>query len=172
MTEDSNTTATAQFHRGMRDAGCAWLGGHDVPTCGRGDFGQRYVHFSDVTRYSIIDRWLPSVNHHDFALSHLPSVNHGKPGHSIWPPQPVIQSWCQKVVGGHMSCFHELIIFPKPKRSHQLLANQHADQLASARPLSYRRLQQYSPAHIAATPSRLTSSFVKQAPPLTTAADD
>ena len=51
-------------------------------------------------------------------------------------------------------------------------ANNHADQLASARPLSYRRLQQYSPAHIAAAPSRLTSSFVKQAPPLTTAADD
>eukprot|EP00984_Skeletonema_dohrnii_P031612 scaffold24326_cov79-Skeletonema_dohrnii-CCMP3373.AAC.1 len=48
----------------------------------------------------------------------------------------------------------------------------YADQLASARPLSYRRLQQYSPAHIAAAPSRLTSSFVKQTPPLTTAADD
>eukprot|EP00985_Skeletonema_marinoi_P009119 scaffold4217_cov78-Skeletonema_marinoi.AAC.2 len=55
------------------------------------------------------------------------------------PQHPVIQSWWQKVVGGHMSCFHELIIFPKPKRSHQLLANQHADQLASARPLSYGR---------------------------------
>eukprot|EP00984_Skeletonema_dohrnii_P019640 scaffold9445_cov78-Skeletonema_dohrnii-CCMP3373.AAC.1 len=35
-----------------------------------------------------------------------------------------------------------------------------------ARPLFYRRLQQYSPAHIAAAPSRLTSSFVKQTPPL------
>jgi hypothetical protein len=43
---------------------------------------------------------------------------------------------------------------------------------SAGRPLSYRRLQQYSPAHIAAAPSRLTSSFVKQAPPLTTAADD
>ena len=34
---------------------------------------------------------------------------------------------------------------------------------SAGRPLSYRRLQQYSPAHIAAAPSRLTSSFVKQA---------
>ena len=34
---------------------------------------------------------------------------------------------------------------------------------SSGRPLSYGRLQQYSPAHIAAAPSRLTSSFVKQA---------
>eukprot|EP00985_Skeletonema_marinoi_P007280 scaffold3197_cov123-Skeletonema_marinoi.AAC.6 len=51
-------------------------------------------------------------------------------------------------------------------------SKQPCHQLASARPLSYRRRQQYSPAHIAVAPSRLTSSFVKQAPPLTTAADD
>eukprot|EP00985_Skeletonema_marinoi_P021272 scaffold12957_cov148-Skeletonema_marinoi.AAC.7 len=36
--------------------------------------------------------------------------------------QPLIQSWCQKVVGGHLSLLDELIIFPKPKRSHHLLA--------------------------------------------------
>eukprot|EP00984_Skeletonema_dohrnii_P029399 scaffold19967_cov105-Skeletonema_dohrnii-CCMP3373.AAC.1 len=34
---------------------------------------------------------------------------------------------------------------------------------SAGRPLSYRRLHQYSPTHIAAAPSRLTSSFVKQA---------
>eukprot|EP00984_Skeletonema_dohrnii_P023644 scaffold12747_cov78-Skeletonema_dohrnii-CCMP3373.AAC.4 len=80
--------------------------------------------------------------------------------------QPFIQSCrqtahekCQKVVGGHLSLLAELIIFPEGKCTHHLLANKHADQLASARPLSYRRLQQYSPT----APSRLTSSFVKQA---------
>jgi hypothetical protein len=58
----------------------------------------------------------------------------------------------------------ELIIFPEGKFTHHQLANNHvAGSTRSARPLSYRRLQQYSPAHIAATPSRLTSSFVKQA---------
>ena len=78
--------------------------------------------------------------------------------------QPLIQSWCQKVVGGHLPLLEELIIFPEGKFTHHQLANNHvAGSTRSARPLSYRRLQQYSPAHIAAAPSRLTSSFVKQA---------
>eukprot|EP00984_Skeletonema_dohrnii_P014593 scaffold6145_cov71-Skeletonema_dohrnii-CCMP3373.AAC.1 len=77
--------------------------------------------------------------------------------------QPLIQSWCQKVVGGHLPLLEELIIFPEAKFTHHQLANNHDDQLASARPLFYRRLQQYSPVHIAAAPSRLTSSIVKQA---------
>eukprot|EP00984_Skeletonema_dohrnii_P029980 scaffold21019_cov104-Skeletonema_dohrnii-CCMP3373.AAC.1 len=59
------------------------------------------------------------------------------------------------------------------KRQHDLLAQTTMPTNSPPpRPLSYRRLQQYSPAHIATAPSRLTSSFVKQAPPLTTAADD
>eukprot|EP00984_Skeletonema_dohrnii_P004510 scaffold1598_cov100-Skeletonema_dohrnii-CCMP3373.AAC.1 len=65
-----------------------------------------------------------------------------------------------------MPLLHELINFPEGKCTHHLLANnkQPCRWLNSAgRPLSYRRLQQYSPAHIAAAPSRLTSSFMKQA---------
>eukprot|EP00985_Skeletonema_marinoi_P009663 scaffold4495_cov79-Skeletonema_marinoi.AAC.6 len=76
------------------------------------------------------------------------------------PAQP-IQSCCQKVVEGHMPLLHELIKFPEGKCTHHLLANnkQPCRWLNSAgRPLSYRRLQQYSPAHIAAAPSRLKDS--------------
>eukprot|EP00985_Skeletonema_marinoi_P025769 scaffold19263_cov131-Skeletonema_marinoi.AAC.1 len=40
-------------------------------------------------------------------------------------PQPLIQSWCQKVVGATCRLLDELIIFPKPKRSHHSLANNH-----------------------------------------------
>jgi hypothetical protein len=48
--------------------------------------------------------------------------------HSIMPrqhqklSQPFIQSWCQKVVGGHLSLLDELINYPKAKRQHDLLA--------------------------------------------------
>ena len=36
--------------------------------------------------------------------------------------QPFIQSWCQKVVGGHLPLLEELINYPKAKRQHDLLA--------------------------------------------------
>eukprot|EP00984_Skeletonema_dohrnii_P030407 scaffold21828_cov72-Skeletonema_dohrnii-CCMP3373.AAC.1 len=32
------------------------------------------------------------------------------------------QSWCQKVVGAHLSLLDELINYPKAKRQHDLLA--------------------------------------------------
>eukprot|EP00984_Skeletonema_dohrnii_P004703 scaffold1655_cov89-Skeletonema_dohrnii-CCMP3373.AAC.1 len=32
------------------------------------------------------------------------------------------ESWCQKVVGGHLSLLDELINYPKAKRQHDLLA--------------------------------------------------
>eukprot|EP00985_Skeletonema_marinoi_P008737 scaffold3989_cov142-Skeletonema_marinoi.AAC.3 len=72
------------------------------------------------------------------SLAAIDSINHADRQHHEKLSQPLIQSWCQK-------------------------SKQPCHQLASARPLSYRRLQQYSPAHIAAAPSRLPSSFVKQA---------
>eukprot|EP00984_Skeletonema_dohrnii_P024449 scaffold13561_cov81-Skeletonema_dohrnii-CCMP3373.AAC.3 len=36
--------------------------------------------------------------------------------------QPLIQSCCQKVVGGHLPLLEELINYPKAKRQHDLLA--------------------------------------------------
>jgi hypothetical protein len=44
--------------------------------------------------------------------------------------QPLIQSWRQKVVEGHLSLLDELIKFPEAKCTHHQLANNHADQLA------------------------------------------
>eukprot|EP00984_Skeletonema_dohrnii_P033333 scaffold29538_cov72-Skeletonema_dohrnii-CCMP3373.AAC.1 len=42
--------------------------------------------------------------------------------HHQAPAQPVIQSWCQKVVEVHLSLLAELIIFPEGKYTHHLLA--------------------------------------------------
>ena len=39
--------------------------------------------------------------------------------------QPLTQSWCQKVVGGHSPLLEELIIFPEGKFTHHQLANNH-----------------------------------------------
>eukprot|EP00984_Skeletonema_dohrnii_P015016 scaffold6429_cov77-Skeletonema_dohrnii-CCMP3373.AAC.5 len=38
------------------------------------------------------------------------------------------QSWCQKVVGGHLPLLEELIIFPEGKFTHHQLANNHVAQ--------------------------------------------
>ena len=61
----------------------------------------------------------------------------------------------------------ELIIFPSAHRQHDLQANNHVDQPPplAGRLLSYRRPPS---THAAAASSRLTSSFMKQAWPLTT----
>eukprot|EP00984_Skeletonema_dohrnii_P001350 scaffold427_cov130-Skeletonema_dohrnii-CCMP3373.AAC.1 len=45
--------------------------------------------------------------------------------HHLASAQPVIQSWCQKVVEAHLSLLDELIIFPEGKFTHHQLANNH-----------------------------------------------
>jgi hypothetical protein len=92
-------------------------------------------------------------------------------------PQPLSRSHSfnhgvKKSLGATCRCWRSSLFFQRESYK-SFASKQPCRWLNSAgRPLSYRRLQQYSPAHIAAAPSRLTSSFVKQAPPLTTAADD
>ena len=56
-------------------------------------------------------------------------VNHGSrpptTASHYWPPQPLIQSWRQKVVEAHLSLLDELIKFPEGNCSHHLLGNNH-----------------------------------------------
>ena len=53
------------------------------------------------------------------------AVRSSQPFIIMAPAQPVIQSWCQKVVGGHLPLLEELIIFPEGKFTHHQLANNH-----------------------------------------------
>eukprot|EP00984_Skeletonema_dohrnii_P034163 scaffold33451_cov72-Skeletonema_dohrnii-CCMP3373.AAC.1 len=71
----------------------------------------------------------------------------------------ILESWRQKVVEAHLPLLHELIKFPEAKCSHHQLANNHVAGSTCRTAAILRRLQQYSPVHIAAAPSSLTSSF-------------
>ena len=74
--------------------------------------------FFPLPKKAIMGRALGADRHPPATPALSKPFNHVDRQHHEKLSQPFIQSWCQKVVGGHLSLLDELIKFPEGKCTH------------------------------------------------------